>query len=300
MNPLEKKASHQRATYLKYKKLNKAFYKKNTRVVLYYPLDRDSSSSSEADNSPDEDEKTSIAYDSDSGNSDKISNSATNTKEEAWNNGCRYGFIIDKLNNSKSKIKEHKLSSNNLDKALHDAHLLNTLRKQYKNIKRTKSNNKLKYVNFSPIIFVKLVIPAGEKYRQSKTRMVKALVDSGASESIIIKYRAGKMLVKKTQQERQWSTAAGVLTTNTKTGTSFSFPQLYANKLINQSLHIVNLNINRYDMIIGRDLIRSLDIDIHGADMTIHCDDAANPWRDIDSTTNDVFALSHHNSPFNS
>ena len=53
-------------------------------------------------------------------------------------------------------------------------------------------------------------------------------------------------------------------------------------------------------MIIGRDLIRSLGIDTHGADMTIHWDDAAIPWRDIDSTTNDMFTLSQHNTPFNS
>ena len=51
---------------------------------------------------------------------------------------------------------------------------------------------------------------------------------------------------------------------------------------------------------IGHDLIRSLGIDIHGADMTIHWDDAAIPWRDIDSTTNDVFALFDYNAPFNS
>ena len=37
-------------------------------------------------------------------------------------------------------------------------------------------------------------------------------------------------------------------------------------------------------MIIGRDLIRSLGIDIHGSDITIHWDDAAIPWRDIYST----------------
>ena len=37
----------------------------------------------------------------------------------------------------------------------------------------------------------------------------------------------------------------------------------------NQSLHVVDLNIYRYDMIIGRDLISSLCIDTHGADMTI-------------------------------
>ena len=75
-----------------------------------------------------------------------------------------------------------------------------------------------------------------------------------------------------------------VKTNNTKTATSLSFPELHANKLINQSLHVVDLNIDRYDMIIGRDLIRYLGIDIHGAEMTIHWDDATIPWRDIDYT----------------
>ena len=158
-------------------------------------------------------------------------------------------------------------------------------------VKQTKSNKKMKHVHFSPIIFVKLVIPAGKKYRHSKTRLVKALVYSGASEYILTKAKSGKLPFKKTKQERQCSTAAGVLTTNTKTATSFSFLELYANKLINKSLHIVDLNINRYDMIIGRDLIRYLGIDIHGADMTIHWDDAAMPWRNIYSTINNVFEI---------
>ena len=53
-------------------------------------------------------------------------------------------------------------------------------------------------------------------------------------------------------------------------------------------------------MIIGRYLISSIVIDIHGADMTIHWDDASIPWREIDSTTNNVFALFQYNAPFNS
>ena len=52
-------------------------------------------------------------------------------------------------------------------------------------------------------------------------------------------------------------------------------------------------------MIIGRNLITSLGIDIHGDDMTIHWDDAAIPWRDIDYTAKYVFALLQHNAPFN-
>ena len=82
VNLLKKEASRQRAKYLKYKKLKKAFSKKKTRVILDDPSESDSSSSTEADNSPDESEKTSISYDSESVNSDESSNSATNTNEE--------------------------------------------------------------------------------------------------------------------------------------------------------------------------------------------------------------------------
>ena len=53
-------------------------------------------------------------------------------------------------------------------------------------------------------------------------------------------------------------------------------------------------------MIIGHDLIRSLVIDIHGTVMTIHWNDAIIPWREIDSTTNNIFALPQYNAPFNS
>ena len=67
-------------------------------------------------------------------------------------------------------------------------------------VKQTKSKKKLKHVHFSPIIFFELVIPAGKKDIQSKTRLVKALVDSGSSESIIAKAKAYKLPVKKTKK----------------------------------------------------------------------------------------------------
>ena len=138
------------------------------------------------------------------GSDDESSNIFTDTEEEIWNNGFRDGFIINKLNNGKSKIKEHKLISNNLDKALNDAYIFNTLTKTSKMDKQTKSNNKLKHVQFSPIIFVNLVIPEGKKDRQFKTRLVKALVNSGASEYILTKSKADKLQVKNTKQEQQW------------------------------------------------------------------------------------------------
>ena len=98
-------------------------------------------------------------------------------------------------------------------------------------VNQTKSKKKLKHTHFSPIIFVKLVIPEGKKDRQSNNQLFKSLVYSGASESIITKAKVDKIPVKNTKKERQWSTAAGVLTTNTKTATRFSFPKLYADDL---------------------------------------------------------------------
>ena len=216
--------------------------------------------------------------------------------------GCIEAFIIDKSTaNSKSKLKEHRLSYNNLDAALHYAYLLNTLQNPTnKNDSQSKSSKKLKHVHLTPIIFFKLVITSGKKYRKSKTLLIKYLVDSEDSEYIITKAKSDKIPVNITKHEQQWLTASGVLTTSTKTATRFSFPELHYNELINQSIHVVDLNIDRYDIIIGRYLITFLGIDIHSADMTIHWDDAAIPWRDIDFTTNDVILLSPHNALFNS
>ena len=68
-------------------------------------------------------------------------------------------------------------------------------------VKQNKCKKKLKHVHFSPIIFVKLVIHAGKKEIQSKTRLVKTLVDSGDSESILDNAKADKLPVKNTKKE---------------------------------------------------------------------------------------------------
>ena len=82
---MEREASHQRAKYLKYKNLNKAFAKKNTpkedTVILGNTSDSNSSSSSESDNYPDKDDKASIAYNSESADDDEIRNSSIGSEE---------------------------------------------------------------------------------------------------------------------------------------------------------------------------------------------------------------------------
>ena len=48
---------------------------------------------------------------------DESSSGSISSEDNIWLDGCRYVFIVDKLKtNSTLNIKEHKLSSNNLDK----------------------------------------------------------------------------------------------------------------------------------------------------------------------------------------
>ena len=79
---MKAEAAHQRA---KYKNLNKSLSKKKTpkeyTVILDDTSDRNSLSRSEADNFPDEDEKTSIAYDSVSTDDDKSIHSSVGRED---------------------------------------------------------------------------------------------------------------------------------------------------------------------------------------------------------------------------
>ena len=81
-----------------------------------------------------------------------------------------------------------------------------------------------------------------------------------------------------------------VLNTNAKTKRlEFSLPELHSNRTIKKSFHVVNINLKNYDMIIGRDLITSVQLDVKGSDLSIKWDDAAIPWYNINSTVDDIY-----------
>ena len=79
--------------------------------------------------------------------------------------------------------------------------------------------------------------------------------------------------------------------TSTKThAVNFSIPELHANIIVEKSFHVVDDTlIQRSKMIIGCDLITSLGLEVKGNDLSIKWDDAAIPWRNIDSTKDDLF-----------
>ena len=104
------------------------------------------------------------------------------------------------------------------------------------------------------------------------------MFNSGASESII-RSRLVKNLKQENTGTNQWKTAAGKVATSKKAKLMFSLPEFYESKIIQFWAHVFNNNID-YDMIIGRDLMAELGIDISFKRQCINWGEAEVPMRD--------------------
>jgi hypothetical protein len=124
------------------------------------------------------------------------------------------------IKNSKNKKCAKKPHYNHIDEAINDAYLLSDLRKpnqtETKTDKDGQTLKKSKLKNLSPILFVRIQYSTGKKNRQSKSKLVKSLVDTGASESIITLRAAKGLPLSSKTETKKWSTAAGVLNTSAK------------------------------------------------------------------------------------
>jgi hypothetical protein len=92
------------------------------------------------------------------------------------------------------------------------------------------------------------------------------------------------------KETKKWSAAAVMLNTTAKVKRlEFCLPELNANRNIEKSCHVADIELKNNHMIVGRDLITSLQLDIKGSDMSIKWDDSAIPWRSVVSTVNDIY-----------
>jgi hypothetical protein len=146
--------------------------------------------------------------------------------------------------NSIDKKCENKPHYKHMDDAINDAHLLSDLRQPAQIITKTdedgQTQKKSECKKLSPILFVKIECTTGKKNSKTKTNIVKALVDTGASASIVtFKSEKGLPLNKK-METKKWSTAAGVLNTSAKTKRlQFSLPELQSARKIEKSFHVL-------------------------------------------------------------
>jgi hypothetical protein len=95
------------------------------------------------------------------------------------------------------------------------------------------THKKSKCKKLSPILFLKTEHTTWKKNRKTKTKIVKALVDTGASASIATFKSAKGLPLNKKTETKKWSTTAGVLNTSAKTKRlQFSLPELQSARKI--------------------------------------------------------------------
>ena len=97
---------------------------------------------------------------------------------------------------------------------------------------------------------------------KSKPVTLRALLDSGGSGSLVTEKFTKKLRTKRTNSDTVWSTPGGTLSTNTKCSVEFSILELQDARLIKWDMYVTK-NLGAYDMILGRDLMTDLGIDIH-------------------------------------
>ena len=135
----------------------------------------------------------------------------------------------------------------------------------------------------SPIAFGRIQTSLGE---DKKIKTIKVLFDSGASETIVNSKLTNSLRKKQTTQASQWNTAAGTVTTNHKAQIRFTLPEFYENTIIKHNAHVLTSDIN-YDLIIGRDLLRLLGIQLDFINQEIRWGEANIPMKHPECTLKD-------------
>ena len=111
---------------------------------------------------------------------------------------------------------------------------------------------------------------------------IRILFDSGGSGTVL-----SKKFAKKLRQDKcptvEWTTMAGKVSTSKKAKVQFSLPEFFEDRLIEWRVHLAD-SLGNYDMIIGRDMLSELGIDLHFSTFTCTWEQPTIPMRDIEVT----------------
>ena len=87
-----------------------------------------------------------------------------------------------------------------------------------------------------------------------------------------------KLKARQTRDQQVWMTPGGSITTNKKVKAQFTIPELHNKRLIEWDVHITK-TLGAYDMIIGRDLLQFLGIDVLFSNLTVKWEGSSMPFK---------------------
>ena len=116
------------------------------------------------------------------------------------------------------------------------------------------------------------------------------LLDSGASTSIVHAPVVHK-LRKRTDEAEEWTTAAGTFFTTATCQVDFLLPELSHTRSVKLKVHVTDKSMGTYSMILGRDILTELGIDILFSSRMIRWEGAEVPMRPRDATVETSFFI---------
>ena len=139
----------------------------------------------------------------------------------------------------------------------------NTLSK----IRQTKLK-KVKSQHLSPI----MMGDCNTRLGKPKFKPIRILFDSGTTSTIVVHNVAKKLCINKSRTMK-WSTKGGNFTTTGTCNLLFRLPELDTHKTVHWKVHIdASTGPTRYDMIVGRDLMKELKLIQDFDNEQIKCD----------------------------
>jgi len=148
-------------------------------------------------------------------------------------------------------------------------------------IKRTKT------ADLQPVAFVRFNTSLGKPNEVT----IKALLDSGGFGSLVTKKFVKKLRLKKSSNSSTvWTAPGGEMHANQKVKAQFTMPELHEDRLIEWNLRVTKA-FGKCDMIIGRDILQFLKIDLRFSHNTVEWDGSELPFKDGEATPNEAYHI---------
>ena len=144
---------------------------------------------------------------------------------------------------------------------------------------RTSPIKKRKKTHLVPLTFLKFDTRSSGK---GKPVTIKALLDSGGS-GTIVSHKFATKLKRVRATPTRWSTPSGLMTTNEVVKIRMEFDEFIPGRKIHWKAHVAK-DLGAYDMIIGRDLLSDLGIDISFSDQACLWENVSLPFKELDAT----------------